>query len=432
MKALFWHRRDLRIYDNAALYYALKENAAVQPVFVFDTKILSRLPADDQRVLFIHRQIQEMKTAYTELGYDLLVLQGDPKEVLPELCKKLKAGKIYANKDYEPDAIERDSIIFENLKKLDIDFVAKKDQVIFEENEILKNDGTPYTVFTPYMRRWKEKLADFYLKSYPVEKYAGSFTLTDKQSLIPSLEELGFNSEQTKEFPAKSVPGEILEKYAEQRDFPAMSGTSRLSIHLRFGTISIRELVRKAREHSETFLNELIWRDFYQAILYHFPHSASASFKKQYDFIPWENNEQHFKMWCEGKTGYPLVDAGMRELNTSGFMHNRVRMIVASFLCKHLLIDWRWGERYFAEKLLDYDLASNCGGWQWAAGSGCDAAPYFRVFNPMAQQEKFDPEWQYIGRWVPEYGTEQYPDPIVEHKEAREKAILAYKKALNR
>ncbi|MGV3632590.1 MAG: cryptochrome/photolyase family protein [Bacteroidota bacterium] len=431
MKAIFWHRRDLRIHDNAALYYALKENTAVQPVFVFDTGILSQLPADDQRVLFIYRQVEELKTAYAQLGSDLLVLHGDPEELIPRTCLELKTGKLYANKDYEPNAIQRDSFVFEKLQKSGIAFVAKKDQVIFEKNEIVKQNGLPYTVFTPYMRRWKEKLGAFYLQSYPVEKYSASFAKTGKQSALPSLEKLGFGDKQKVEFPGKIVPCAALENYAQLRDFPATNGTSRLSAHLRFGTISIRALARQAQQSSETFLNELIWRDFYQAILYHFPHSATESFKKAYDFIPWENNETHFQAWCAGKTGYPLVDAGMRELNATGFMHNRVRMVAASFLCKHLLIDWRWGERYFAEKLLDYELASNCGGWQWAAGSGCDAAPYFRVFNPQAQQEKFDPEFQYIRRWVPEYGSEHYPSPIVQHAEAREKAIYTYKKALN-
>ncbi|MCE3295803.1 MAG: deoxyribodipyrimidine photolyase [Crocinitomicaceae bacterium] len=431
MKALFWHRRDLRISDNAALYYALKENAAVQPVFVFDQTILAQLAADDQRVIFIYRQVESLKQAYRDAGSDLLVLHGDPRELIPGLCLQTGVSRVYANKDYEPQAIERDRFVFETLNKAGITFIAKKDQVIFEKNEILKADGCPYTVFTPYMRRWKEKLNAFYLESYPVEKYLHSLAQSAKTSSFPSLEELGFGSGQKVDFPAQDFPEDIIKKYSEQRDFPALNATSRLSVHLRFGTVSIRQLVRKAKETNETFLNELIWRDFYQAILYHFPHSANASFKKQYDFIPWENNEAYFRRWCEGKTGYPLVDAGMRELNATGFMHNRVRMVVASFLCKHLLIDWRWGERYFAEKLLDYELASNTGGWQWAAGCGCDAAPYFRVFNPEAQQQKFDPKLEYIRRWVPEYGTEQYPGPIVEHKEAREKAIHTYKKALN-
>ena len=431
MKAIFWHRRDLRIPDNAALYYALKASEAVQPVFVFDTEILSKLPANDQRVLFIYREIEALKAAYQELGSDLLVLHGNPVRVIPQLVMQSGAKRLYANKDYEPDALERDRLVFEILEKQGIGFIAKKDQVIFEKYEIVKADGTPYTVFTPYMRRWKEKLDDFQLTGYPVEKYLHSLAKISKASALPALDELGFSGEEQVDFPGREFSAELIRNYSQKRDFPALAGTSRLSIHLRFGTISIRELVRQARETNETFLNELIWREFYQMILYHFPHAAKDSFKRQYDFIPWENNESYFERWCAGKTGYPLVDAGMRELNATGFMHNRVRMVTASFLCKHLLIDWRWGERYFAEKLLDFELASNSGGWQWAAGCGCDAAPYFRVFNPLAQQEKFDPKLEYIRRWVPEYGTAAYPEPVVDHKEAREKAIFTYNQALN-
>lgn len=431
MKALFWHRRDLRIHDNAALFYALKENQVVQPVFVFDSNILSGLPAGDQRVLFIYREVKKLKQAYRDLGSDLLVLSGDPVQIIPLVSLQLGIGRLYANKDYEPYGLGRDRIISDALDQSDIAFITKKDQVIFEKNEILKNDGKPYTVFTPYMRRWKEKLTDFYLQSYPVEKYSASLIRAREEQPVFALEDLGFNSGKKQDFPPREISPEVLGNYAERRDFPGISGTSRLSVHLRFGTVSIRETARMARDHSEKFLNEFIWRDFYQMILYHFPRSAEESFKKQYDLIPWENNEQHFRAWCEGRTGYPLVDAGMRELNATGFMHNRVRMVTASFLCKHLLIDWRWGAAYFAEKLLDFDLASNAGGWQWACGSGCDATPYFRVFNPVAQQEKFDPDFTYIRKWVPEFGSEQYPPPLVVHEDARRKAIATYKQAFN-
>jgi deoxyribodipyrimidine photo-lyase len=302
--------------------------------------------------------------------------------------------------------------------------------VIFEKEEVVKLDGLPYTVFTPYSRKWREKLNEFYLKPYPTATYASSLAKS-QYTEIPTLASMGFEGTKSVTFPDRTVELNKVNSYHTNRDIPSIDGTTRLSLHLRFGTISIRELARMANQHNATYLNELIWRDFYQMIIFHFPHSATNSFKKQYDAIPWENNEIHFQAWCEGKTGYPLVDAGMRELNATGFMHNRVRMVVASFLTKHLLLDWRLGETYFAEKLLDFELASNSGGWQWAAGSGCDAAPYFRVFNPTSQQEKFDKNFSYIKQWVPEFGTPAYPLPIVEHKFARERAIERYKNALN-
>ncbi|MFN5415422.1 MAG: cryptochrome/photolyase family protein [Flavobacteriia bacterium] len=430
MKTLFWHRRDLRIEDNSGLYYALKNSDCVQAIFIFDSEILNKLEKNDQRVLFIYREIEKLKQKYKDLGSDLHVFYGNPVEIIPLLCDENQINTLCTNKDYEPYAIQRDKTIFDILKAKGVDFIAKKDHVIFEKNEILKGDGSPYTIFTPYSRRWKEKLNDFYLKSYPTEKYLSNLAKKTTESELISLQKMGFESKQVVDFPATEFNSKIISEYSEKRDIPSLNATSRLSLHLRFGTISIRKLTQKALETNQTYLNELIWRDFYQAILYHFPHSATDSFKKQYDRIEWKNKEKLFELWCEGKTGYPLVDAGMRELNTTGFMHNRVRMVVASFLCKHLLIDWRWGERYFAEKLLDFDLASNTGGWQWASGSGCDAAPYFRVFNPQLQQEKFDKDFKYIKKWVPEFGTEQYPEPIVEHKVARDLAIASYKLAL--
>lgn len=430
MTAIFWHRRDLRIHDNAGLFKALKHSENVRPVFVFDTTILSRLPHNDQRVIFIHREIERLKVEYKSLGSDLLVLHGNPIEEIPRIVSELSATSVYTNRDYEPLALERDKLIFSKLAEKGVELIGAKDHVIFEKNEILKADGTPYTVFTPYSRKWKEKRNEFFLSSYPVEKYLNKLVKTAYTPLI-SLIELGFDNRQIHEFSKKDTPLKIIQRYDQTRDIPSKLGTSRLSIHLRFGTISIRELARVAAKSNETYLNELIWRDFYQMIIFHFPHSANGSFKKQYDRVAWEHNEDHFEAWCEGKTGYPMVDAGMRELNATGFMHNRVRMVVASFLTKHLLLDWRLGEAYFAEKLLDYELASNVGGWQWASGSGCDAAPYFRVFNPEAQQQKFDPDFTYIKTWVPEYGTESYPQPIIDHKFARERAISRYKQALN-
>lgn len=427
--ALFWHRRDLRIQDNAGLYKALKNNTAVIPVFIFDSSILGLLPRNDQRVLFIHQEIQKIKESYTALGSDLVVIYGDPKIEIPKLVRHFKATKVYTNRDYEPSALARDQYIFEKLQMVDVEFIGAKDQVIFEKNEITKDDGLPYTIYTPYARKWKAKLTAYQLKAYPTEKYLNNLQHLQKQALI-SLAEMGFESQHIQDFPSSSTPQTIISNYHLQRDIPAVRGTSRLSLHLRFGTISIRHLATEALQLNEKYLNELIWRDFYQMILFHFPHTVDRAFKPAYDRIEWENDTAAFEAWCAGNTGYPLVDAGMRELKQTGFMHNRVRMVVASFLTKHLLIDWRWGERYFAEKLLDFELASNIGGWQWAAGCGCDAAPYFRVFNPEAQQKKFDPQMLYIKKWVPEFGTPQYAQPIVEHKMARERVLARFKNAL--
>lgn len=431
-QVLFWHRRDLRIVDNAGLYKALKSGVNVQPIFIFDTNILEELPSNDQRIVFIYQEIERLKKEYAELNCDLKVFYNSPEKVFQELIAsdEFTIKKVFTNRDYEPYAIARDKRIFELLKKENIEFVGAKDHVIFEKDEVLKDDGTPYKVYTPYMRKWKSKLNDFYLSSYPTLNYSENLFSGEESELI-SLEEMGFEKEQIQDFPSRDFPQDVIETYEETRDYPAILGTSRLSLHLRFGTISIRELCRSAQKWNEKYFNELIWREFYQMILYHFPHSVSKSFKPAYDSIPWENNESHYKAWCNGKTGYPMVDAGMRELNETGFMHNRVRMIVASFLTKHLLTDWRWGEAYFAEKLLDFELASNVGGWQWAASSGVDAQPYFRVFNPESQLKKFDKDEKYIRRWIPEYGTEKYPEPIVEHKLAREKAIKVFKESLS-
>ncbi|CAG5078943.1 cryptochrome/photolyase family protein [Parvicella tangerina] len=426
---IFWFRRDLRLEDNAGLYYALKESKEVQPIFIFDTTILDRLNSNkDARVNFIYNAVKKLKHELQHLGSDLKVYHGKPADILATLIKE-NIDAIFTNRDYEPEAIDRDKTIYELCQKNGVKFIAKKDQVIFDRNEILKTDGTPYTVYTPYSKKWKAKLNEFYTAPYPTLNYSQNLKKVSSEDMI-SMSKLGFEPADTvPETP--SIPTSVISNYHETRDIPAIQGTSRLSVHLRFGTVSIRKLTRIALEHNEKWLNELIWRDFYQMIMYHFPHSKDQAFKPKYDLIEWENNEAHFKAWCEGKTGYPIVDAGMRELNTTGFMHNRVRMIVASFLTKHLLIDWRWGERYFAEKLLDFDLASNVGGWQWAAGSGCDAAPYFRVFNPYLQTEKFDPDEKYIMKWVPEYQGKDYPDPIVIHKEARQRALERYKLALN-
>lgn len=427
-----WFRRDLRLTDNAALYYALKSNLPVLPVFIFDRIILDRLEdKNDKRVQFIHAALEEMQSELVKMNSSLHVLHATPIDAFKQLLSTYEIENVFTNHDYELYAIERDAAIAELLKQHAVKFHSFKDQVIFEKDEVLKDDGNPYTVFTPYSKKWKAALKPFHVKAYPTEKYGNNFFKQDEISL-PLLQEIGFIKTGAI-FPAKALNEAIISKYKEQRDYPAIKGTSQLSVHLRFGTVSIRELAKKALELNESFLNELIWRDFYQMIIFHFPHvQRNQSFKKEYDLIVWRNNEKEFQKWCEGNTGYPIVDAGMRELNATGFMHNRVRMIVASFLTKHLLIDWRWGEAYFAKKLLDFDFAANNGGWQWAAGSGCDAAPYFRVFNPTLQTEKFDKDLRYIKRWVPELNSFDYPVPIVKHEDARKRCLEVYAKALKR
>ena len=431
MTALFWHRRDLRIDDNKGLFEALKQNEIVHPIFIFDKSILDKLPKNDQRILFIYQEIESLKKSYQNLGSDLWVYYGEPSEIIPKIAQELNCSSVYFNNDYEPYALQRDQEIQVSLNNIKIEFIGNKDHVIFEKNEVLKDDGKPYTIFTPYSRKWKANLKEEDLREYSIEKYSGNLVQKQQEEALITLEEMGFESKVLHDFPDRIAKNEILKNYHLSRNFPAVKGTSKLSLHLRFGTISIRKLALIAREQNETYLNELIWRDFYQMIIFHFPKSAENSFKAQYDKIIWEKNEVHFDSWCTGKTGYPIVDAGMRELNATGFMHNRVRMVVASFLTKHLLLDWRLGAAYFAEKLLDFELASNTGGWQWAAGCGCDAAPYFRVFNPQAQQEKFDKSFEYIKKWVPEYGTSSYPEPIIEHKFARERILQRFKSALN-
>jgi deoxyribodipyrimidine photo-lyase len=427
--AIFWFRRDLRLSDNAGLYYALKENNAVLPIFIFDTEILNKLDdKSDARVHFIHQQLEKLNQKLGEFNSSLSVQIGKPKDTFEQLIKSFSITKVYTNHDYEPYAIKRDQEIEALLNSYGVGFQSFKDQVIFEKAEVVKDDQKPYTVFTPYMRKWKTRLNTFYTKPYPTQKYFKHFINTSP-FILPKLSEIGF-SPSAIEFPSIEINESIVKQYKEQRDFPSTKGTSKLSVHLRFGTVSIRQLVTRALVLNETWLNELIWREFYMMILFHFPHVIGKAFKPAYDHIPWSNNEKHFELWCQGKTGYPIVDAGMRELNQTGFMHNRVRMITASFLTKHLLIDWRWGEAYFAKKLLDFELSSNNGGWQWSASSGCDAAPYFRVFNPYEQTKKFDPQLKYIKQWIPEYDELNYIKPIVDHKYARERVLSTYKKAL--
>ena len=438
---LFWFRRDLRLEDNAGLYHALKGEHPVIPVFIFDTNILDQLEdRQDARITFIHNALEDLQEALKEKGSTLIVKYGEPLKVWKDLLKTYTVQAVYTNHDFEPYAITRDTEVSTLLAKQDATFHTFKDHVIFEKGEILKDDGTPYVVFTPFSRKWKAKLdsriskdvqgksVSYYLKQYPSLKYADKFWQSPLIAM-PSLQTMNFERSALA-IPDKTVTRGLIKKYDTTRNFPAIAGTSQLGIHFRFGTISIREKAQKARQLNETYLNELIWRDFYATILAHFPHVAERPFRAKYEKIPWRHNDDEFMKWCTGHTGYPLVDAGMRELNATGFMHNRVRMVTASFFTKHLLMDYRVGEAYFAKKLLDYDLASNNGGWQWAAGCGTDAAPYFRIFNPISQQQKFDKELKYINKWIPEYGTDKYPEPMVDHKEARERCLTTFKQAL--
>ena len=428
---IFWFRRDLRLDDNTGLNAALRGGLPVLPVFIFDRNILDELEEKkDSRVDFIHQALEEMQATLSETGSTLDVRHGFPVDVFTQLTREYQVSEVFTNHDYEPYARERDKEVKDFLQSCGIGFQSYKDQVIFEKDEVVKDDGDPYTVFTPYSKKWKSRVKDSTFNGYKTEKLIGNFFQQPKKE-IPSLATMGFKSSGNS-FPEKQFNEELIRQYDKLRDIPSAEGTTRLGVHLRFGTVSIRKLASIARNLNEVFLNELIWRDFYKAILWHFPQVVSQSFKPEYDAIRWRNNEKEFQAWCEGKTGYPIVDAGMRQLNETGYMHNRLRMVTASFLTKHLLVDWRWGEAYFAKKLLDYDLAANNGGWQWAAGTGCDAAPYFRIFNPYLQAKRFDPDLLFIRKWVPELEEMSYPAPIVEHKAARERCLAAYSAALKK
>lgn len=421
---IFWFRRDLRLEDNVGLHHALKSGNKVLPVFIFDTDILDHLQdKSDQRVDYIQQALTDIDEELKNHKSSLKTYYGKPIDIFKQLTDEFEIETVFCNRDYEPQAIKRDQKIADFLQKVGVGFSDFKDQVIFEKNEILKSDQSPYTVFTPYSRKWKENLKS--VKEYESD-FSNFIHLKDSSGIL-SLEDIGFKKTEIK-FIKPSLDKKIIDSYQQYRDFPALDHTTHLGIALRFGTISIRKCVKFALQHSDTWLNELIWREFFMQILFHFPYVVTHCFKEKYENINWRNNEEEFKAWCEGKTGYPIVDAGMRELNETGFMHNRVRMIVASFLTKHLLIDWRWGEAYFAQKLLDYDLSANNGNWQWAAGCGCDAAPYFRIFNPEEQTKKFDKNLSYIKKWLADYDQSA---PLVEHKFARERALKTYKKALN-
>ena len=421
----FWFRRDLRLEDNVALFNALNSSNKVVPIFIFDEEILHNLPKDDARVSFIYQTLQQLDTNLKNAGSSLLIKKGNPLELWKTIISEFDISAVYTNKDYEPYALQRDAEVHEFLNSNNIEFLKYKDQVIFEQVEVTKNDGLPYTVYTPYKNKWLQNFdAQIDLKDFEIN----ITNFYQFSSEMPSLKQIGFNESNIK---VKPYNLSDLANYDEVRDFPFIDKTSYLSPYFRFGLVSVRKMVQFALKTNATFLNELIWREFFMQVLFHFPKVVTNNFKQKYDAIPWRNNEAEFEKWCKGETGYPMVDAGMRELNKTGYMHNRVRMITAGFLCKHLLIDWRWGEAYFAEKLLDYELSANNGNWQWAAGTGCDAAPYFRVFNPESQLKKFDKDLQYIRKWIENFDELTYPQPMVEHKFARERAIATYKKALN-
>ena len=426
---IYWMRRDLRLHDNHALYQALKAGMPVVPIFIFDRNILDELPQNDTRATFIHDTLSQIKNELSQHGSDLKVYYGDPLSIYKDIISKYNVKSIYTNTDYEPYALARDHSVRDLIEQSGGSFHDFKDHVIYERQEILSNSDKPYTVFTPYKKKWLARLEEYGLEQYPSEKHLDQLAQVDSETMI-SLEQMNF-TRSTITIPSSTVNQGTIKNYDKTRNFPGLEhSTSKLGIHFRFGTISIREKALKAKSLNDTYLSELIWRDFYSQILSNFPHVVDGAFRAKYDTIEWRTNESDLQAWKDGVTGYPMVDAGMRELNTTGYMHNRVRMIPASFLTKHLLINWRRGEAYFAEKLLDFDLASNNGGWQWASGSGTDAAPYFRIFNPASQLQKFDKELVYIKKWIPEYGTDAYPAPIVDHKFARERCLDTYKAAL--
>ena len=434
--AIHWFRRDLRLYDNTALYHALSSGLKVLPIFIFDPEILEDLEdKDDARVTFIMKEIENLRDELKQVGSDILVLHGDVGEQWSMIMDRYDVKKVYFNRDYEPYAVQRDEAVMQMLTSKGVEWRDFKDHLIFDRDEVVKEDGKPYTVFTPYKKKWMHvkglrtstPLDPF--RYFPSEDHLDQLLRWTAEESV-TMKDIGFSTSDVT-FPSRKVPRSTIQDYDLKRDFPGEDGTSRLGVHFRFGTISIREKARSAETINSIYLNELIWRDFYAMILHHFPFVVHRAFRPAYDSVEWRNNADEFEKWKLGMTGYPLVDAGMRELDATGYMHNRVRMVAASFLTKHLLIDWRWGEAWFARKLLDFDLASNNGGWQWAAGCGTDAAPYFRIFNPHTQLEKFDKKHEYVRRWVPEFGTAEYPEPIVDHKMARTRCLAAYKKALS-
>lgn len=427
---IFWFRRDLRLDDNHALFKALKSGYDVLPIFIFDSNITNKLNQNDHRLNYINNVLDGLNKRLSENKKKIYIYKGNPIEIISKLIIKLKIKEIYLNKDYEPYARDRDDKIEKLCVANNVSYNSFKDHVIFEEDQIVKKDGTPYVVYTPYSRKWIEKFQSNQFDSYPSELNLGGFVDSDKIREVNYLMDFEKNIISPKTY---NLNKDLIDKYEETRNFPALDSTSRIGVNLRFGTVSTRKIVKTSSQRSNnTFLKELIWREFFIQILWHFPHTTEKSFKDKYERIEWRNDMDDFKLWCDGKTGYPIVDAGMNQLNKTGFMHNRLRMVVGSFLCKHLLIDWRLGEKYFADKLFDYEQASNVGNWQWVAGCGVDAAPYFRIFNPEEQQKKFDKELQFIKKWIPNYDKDNYINKIVDHKFARERCLNTYKKALNK
>ena len=428
---IFWFRRDLRLDDNIGLNEALNNKLEVIPLFIFDENITDELDKNDPRVNFIYKQLEYINnTLSTKFNSKLLVLKGNPFEVIQKLITDYNIGEVFSNHDYEPYAIARDKKITEFLSSKNIQFSSFKDQVIFEKDEITKDDKTPYVVYTPYMKKWKTKLDGTNLSGFKSKDLTHNFYSKNDSYNWCTLNSLGFEKSNM-EVPNYKLDEDLVEKYENERNFPSLNSTSKIGPHLRFGTVSIRQvLLFVLKCKNEVFLQELIWREFFMQILWFFPNTQTRCFKEKYENVQWLYDEESFNKWCEGKTGYPIVDAGMRELNATGFMHNRVRMITAGFLCKHLLIDWRWGEAYFAKKLFDYELSSNIGNWQWAAGTGVDSAPYFRIFNPTTQAIKFDKELKYINKWVTNLNELDYPKPMVDHKFARQRCLETYKKGL--
>lgn len=427
----FWFRRDLRLDDNIGLNEALNNNSNVIPLFIFDENITNELEKNDPRINFIYNQLESInKCLESKYNSRILILKGKPLDVIKKLAAEYNIGSFFLNHDYEPYAIARDKKIIDFLSTKNIQFSSYKDQVIFEKDEITKDDKTPYVVYTPYMKKWKTKLDSIDLSDLKSKDLPHNFYSNNNSYNWRSLNSLGFE-ESTMKIPNYKLDKDLVEKYEDKRNFPSLNSTSKIGPHLRFGTVSIRQvLLFVLKCKNEVFLQELIWREFFMQIIWFFPHTQTRCFKEKYENVQWLYDEESFKKWSEGKTGYPIVDAGMRELNATGFMHNRVRMITAGFLCKHLLIDWRWGEAYFAKKLFDYELSSNIGNWQWAAGTGVDSAPYFRIFNPTTQAIKFDKELKYINKWVKNLNELDYPKPIIDHKFARQRCLETYKRGL--
>ena len=417
---VFWFRRDLRLEDNVSLTAALQSGKPVVSIYIFDKNILDDLSSDDPRINFIYDSLHSINKELNKYGSGLLVLRGEPTKIWKQLISQYDIDSVFINKDYEPYSIQTDLLVESILKEKRISLIRKKDHVIFEEKEILKADNNPYTMFTPYKNKWLE---EFKKQERNRVSNVSTKNFVKSDNIFPSRADLKITKSLITVLPYNLS---VIKEYNKTRDFPAIEKTSFLGPHLRYGTVSIRQMVDIAEKENQVFLNELIWREFFIQILFNFPYVVDNNFKARYNGIEWRNNEKEFERWCNGKTGYSFVDAGMRQLNQTGYIHNRVRMLTAGFLCKHLLIDWRWGEAYFAQKLLDYELASNNGNWQWAAGTGSDAVPYFRIFNPVIQQKKFDKDLIYTKRWIPEYGTGSYPEPMIDNNFARRRALNAY------